>query len=173
LRSAGAARGATLHIIAGARREYHLSRSQIKLDLHQPGIEIEGFVPDVRHAYARAAVVVAPLRASAGTNIKIFEAMAMAKPIVSTRSGVNGLDLTPGEDFLIAESPEEFAAAIQSLIVDPQASARLGAAARRRVERQYNWDGIARTQMDLYSELLGRELIHPGRLEERPLLERR
>jgi glycosyltransferase involved in cell wall biosynthesis len=166
-------RSATLHIIAGARHEYHLSRSQLKLDLDQPGIEVEGFVSDVRPDYARATVVVAPLRASAGTNIKICEAMAMAKPIVSTRAGVNGLDLTPGEDFLLAESPEEFAAAIQGLLADPQACARLGAAARRRVERQYDWDSIARAQMDLYRELLRRQLIGADRLEESALLVRR
>ena len=49
-----------------------------------PGIELEGFVADVRPAYARAAIVIAPLLASAGTNIKILEAMAMGKPIVAT-----------------------------------------------------------------------------------------
>ena len=97
----------------------------------------------------------------------------MAKPIVSTAAGVNGLDLTPGEDFLLAGSAEEFAGAIQSLLADPHACARLGAAARRRVEHQYNWDGIARAQMDLYGELLGRELIGADHFEERPLLERR
>jgi glycosyltransferase involved in cell wall biosynthesis len=166
-------RGATLHIIAGARHEFHLSRSQIKLDLDQPGVEVEGFVADVRAAYARAAVVIAPLRASAGTNIKIFEAMAMAKPIVSTAAGVNGLDLTPGEDFLLAGSAEEFAGAIQSLLADPHACARLAAAARRRVEHQYNWDGIARAQMDLYRELLGRELVGADSLEESRLMRRR
>ena len=165
--------GATLHIVAGARHEYHLGRSQIKLDLNRPGIEVEGFVADVRGAYARAAVVIAPLRASAGTNIKILEAMAMAKPIVSTVAGVNGLDLAPGEDFLIAESAAEFAAAIQVLLGDPQECARLGAAARGRVERQYNWDSIASAQKDLYRELLGGELVGPDSLEERSLLERR
>jgi glycosyltransferase involved in cell wall biosynthesis len=164
---------ARLRLIAGERHQYHLGRSQVKLDLDQPGIEVEGFVSDVRPAYARAAVVVAPLRASAGTNIKIFEAMAMAKPVVSTRAGVNGLDLTPGEDFLLAESAEEFAAAIQRLLADPQACARLGAAARRRVEREYNWDSIARAQMDLYRELLGRQLVGADRLEKSALLGRR
>ena len=61
--------------------------------LDRPGIVVEGFVADVRPAYQRAAVVVAPLVASAGTNIKILEAMAMGKAMVSTPAGVNGLDL--------------------------------------------------------------------------------
>src|SRR5262249_41243247 len=85
----------TLHIIAGDRHEYFLKRyaGRAQLDLSQAGIELEGFVQDVRPAYRRAAAVVAPLVASAGTNIKILEAMAMGKAIVSTPAGINGLDL--------------------------------------------------------------------------------
>jgi glycosyltransferase involved in cell wall biosynthesis len=147
-------RGATLHVIAGARHEYHLNRSQLKIALNQPGIEVEGFVPDVRPAYARAAVVIAPLRASAGTNIKILEAMAMGKAIVSTAAGVHGLDVRPGEDFILAQDATEFAHAIEDLLARPEECARLGAVARRRVEQFYNWDSIARSQTDLYRELL-------------------
>ena len=147
-------RGARLHVIAGARHDYHLERSQVKLDLSGAGMEVDGFVSDVRPAYARAAVVIAPLRASAGTNIKILEAMAMGKAIVSTRAGVNGLDLKPGEDFVLAESADEFARAVEALLDDPAECARLGAAARRRVERDYDWDTIARAQTELYRELL-------------------
>jgi polysaccharide biosynthesis protein PslH len=165
--------GAKLHLIAGARHEYHLGRSQVKLDLDRPRIEVEGFVSDVRPAYARAAVVIAPLRASAGTNIKILEAMAMAKAIVSTRAGVNGLDLNPGEDFVLAESAEEFERALNDLLANPQACSRLGAAARRSAERRYNWDSIARAQTELYRELLGAQLIGADSLEKRPLLPRR
>jgi glycosyltransferase involved in cell wall biosynthesis len=147
-------RGARLHIIAGSNPEYHLGRSDVKLDLTQPGIEVEDFVADVRPAYERAAVVIAPLRASAGTNIKILEAMAMAKPIVSTRAGVNGLDLAAGEDFLLAGDDDEFTAAVNRLLADPQLRCALGANARRRVEREYNWDAIAAAQKQLYEELL-------------------
>ena len=146
--------GARLHIIAGSNRAYHLGRSPVKLDIDQPNIEVEDFVADVRPAYERAAVVIAPLRASAGTNIKILEAMAMAKPIVSTRAGVNGLDVAAAEDFLLAETAEEFAAAVQRLLTDRHARKSLGANARRRVEREYDWDAIARTQAKVYDELI-------------------
>ncbi len=145
--------GARLHVIAGARHEFHLERSGLRMEVRQPGVEIEGFVEDVRPAYERAAVVIAPLRASAGTNIKILEAMAMGKAIVSTRAGVNGLDLAAGEDYVLAKSAEEFAAETQRLIGDAEARARLGAAARKRVERDYNWDVIAAAQGRLYAEL--------------------
>ncbi len=154
--------GATLHLIAGAQHEYHLERSQVRLALDGPGIEVQGFVSDVRPAYARAAVVIAPLRASAGTNIKILEAMAMGKAIVSTSSGVHGLDLAPGQEFLLAETAEEFARAVEGLLADPGECARLGGAARGRVERQYNWDSIALSQLELYRELLDDAASLPG-----------
>jgi polysaccharide biosynthesis protein PslH len=146
---------ATLHIIAGARHEYYLERyrDRVVLSLDQPGVELEGFVSDVRPAYERAAVVVAPLLASAGTNIKILEAMAMGKAIVSTPAGVNGLDLVAGEDFVLTPNAVEMAQAIEKLLAEPQARERLGAAARSRVEREFGWDDIARRQAELYREL--------------------
>ena len=144
-------RDVTLHIIAGANHE----RYTVAADLEQPGITIEGFVSDVRPAYRRAALVVAPLVASAGTNIKILEAMAMGKCVVSTPAGVNGLDLTPGEDFVLVQTGQEMAAAIEKLLTAPTERGRIEEAARGRVERDYSWDTIARVQSALYRELIG------------------
>ena len=141
---------AELHIIAGTRHEQY----PVDADLAQPGIELEGFVADVRPAYRQAALVVAPLVASAGTNIKVLEAMAMGKAVVSTPAGVNGLDLAPGEDFLLVHTATEMAAAIENLLANPAERARIETAARARVERDYNWDTIARAQSALYRELL-------------------
>ncbi len=141
--------GAELHIIAGTRHEQY----PVDADLAQPGIQLEGFVADVRPAYQSAALVVAPLVASAGTNIKVLEAMAMGKAVVSTPAGVNGLDLTPGEDFLLVHTAKEMAAAIETLLASPADRARIETAARARVERDYSWDAIARAQSALYREL--------------------
>ena len=145
-----------LHVIAGARHRYFLShyRHRVHVDLDLPGVEVDDFVADVRPAYERAAVVIAPLEVSAGTNLKILEAMALEKPVVSTPAGVNGLDLDPGGDFVRVETAEEMARAIERLMDDPAECARMGAAARRRVEREYNWDEIARRQSLLYRELM-------------------
>jgi glycosyltransferase involved in cell wall biosynthesis len=147
----------TLEIIAGARHEFYLNhyRDRVSVDLARPGIEVGGFVPDVRGAYRRAAVVVAPLVASAGTNIKVLEAMAMGRAIVSTPAGVNGLDLSPGADFLLARTAAEMAAAIERLLGDPGERRRIEAAARQRVEREFGWDTIARRQARLYRDLIG------------------
>ncbi len=147
---------AQLHIIAGANHEYFLEyqSSQVRLNLDQPGLEVEGFVSDVRSAYARAAVVIAPLVASAGTNLKILEAMACGRPVISTPGGVNGLALTPGSDFILVHSGREMAEAAARLFASPEERERLGLAGRRRVEESYGWDAIADLQNELYSSLL-------------------
>lgn len=147
---------AALHIIAGANHEYFLDyhSPQVQVHLNQPGIELEGFVADVRPAYERAAIVIAPLVASAGTNLKILEAMACGRPVVSTPAGVNGLDLTPGTDFILVNTGAEMAGAIAKLFASPDECRRLSAAGRRRVEESYGWDEIARRQNELYRELL-------------------
>ena len=81
---------------------------------------------DVRPAYERAAVVIAPLVASAGTNIKILEAMAMAKAIVTTPAGVNGLDVE--SEVVLVREPKAMAAAILELLAEPAPSRGPGAA---------------------------------------------
>ncbi len=148
--------GVTLHIIAGARPEYYLDRYQdrVRLDLEQRGIEVEGFVADVRPAYQRAAIVVAPLLASAGTNIKIMEAMAMGKAIVSTPAGVNGLDLQAGKDVIVAATGAQMAAAIHELLDDPAKRETIERQARLTVERRFDWDVIAGQQKRMYEELM-------------------
>jgi glycosyltransferase involved in cell wall biosynthesis len=143
-----------LHVIGGARHGYYLDyfRDRISLDLNQPGIEIEGFVADVRGAYNRAAIVLAPLTASAGTNIKVLEAMAMGKAIVSTSAGVNGIDITPNHDFLLSESASQMAEQISALAAD--------SALRKSIERNarqtavlYDWRAIGDRQRALYQSL--------------------
>jgi GT2 family glycosyltransferase/glycosyltransferase involved in cell wall biosynthesis len=136
-----------LHIIAGRRHEAFW-------DLKHPNVEIDGFVSDVRSAYRRAAVVIAPLVASAGTNIKIMEAMAMGKAIVSTEAGIHGLDLDRGKDVIVAGSAEEMANAIARLLDHPDQRAALEQHARQTAERVYGWDAIAQRQAELYRSLL-------------------
>ena len=144
-------RGMKLHIVAGARHELFLNR--IDINLADDAVEVEGFVSDVRPAYEKATVVIAPLLASAGTNIKIIEAMAMGKAIVSTPGGINGLDLVSGRDLLVAGSGEEFAAAIRSLVENPERRRELERQARKTAEEKYDWRTIGLAQKALYDEL--------------------
>jgi GT2 family glycosyltransferase/glycosyltransferase involved in cell wall biosynthesis len=128
----------SLHIIAGARHD----QWTLAADLRQPGIELEGFVSDVRPAYERATFVIAPLVASAGTNIKVLEAMAMGKAVVSTAAGVNGLDIEAGQDFVLVKNAEEMRSSIERLLGDAAARQEIERAARARVERDFSWDVI-------------------------------
>ena len=147
------------HLIAGKRHQFFLDRypERRAVNLDQPGIEVEDFVADVRPAYERAAVVIAPLLASAGTNIKIMEAMAMGKAIVSTPAGINGLDLAPGRDVVVVRSGKEMAAAIARLFENPAERRALEIQARRRAEAEYDWNAIALRQKRLYESLAQKE----------------
>ena len=149
--------GITLHIIAGARSQYYLDRYQdrVRIDLAQRGLEVEDFVADVRNAYRRATIVIAPLLASAGTNIKIMEAMAMGKAIVSTPAGINGLDLQAGKDVIIGSTGAEMAEAIRDLLDNPAKREQIERQARMTVERRFDWDVIAGQQKRMYDELIG------------------
>jgi GT2 family glycosyltransferase/glycosyltransferase involved in cell wall biosynthesis len=144
-----------LHVIAGSQHRFHFDRfrDRVTFSLDTPGLIVEDFVADVRPAYQQAAVVIAPLLASAGTNIKIMEAMAMGKAIVSTAGGVNGLDLTAGTDVVVENDPQRMAAEILRLIDNAEARDALGRRARATVEARFSWDRIAERQRDMYRSL--------------------
>jgi glycosyltransferase involved in cell wall biosynthesis len=90
-----------------------------------------------------AAVYVVPLRIGGGTRLKIFEAMAMGKAVVSTTVGAEGLPVVDGEHLLIADEPGSFADAIGRLIRDVGQRERLGSAARDLVLERYDWSAVA------------------------------
>ena len=148
----------TLHVISGRRPEFYLERyaDRARPDLKQPGIELEAFVSDVRPAYRKAAIVIAPLLASAGTNIKVMEAMAMGKAIVSTPGGINGLDLEDGDELIVAKDPDAMAEAIVDLVRNPEKRRSFEKRARAGAERDYNWDFIGKRQDEIYRSLSGR-----------------
>jgi glycosyltransferase involved in cell wall biosynthesis len=105
-------------------------------------LEVTGRVADVRPFLARAAVVVAPLLIGGGTRVKILEAAAMGKPVVSTRLGAEGLDLADGASVLLADEAQQFAGHVISLLGDPQRAARIGARARSHVAEHFDWNRI-------------------------------
>jgi GT2 family glycosyltransferase/glycosyltransferase involved in cell wall biosynthesis len=143
-----------LHIIAGSRPEYFLDfyRTRVNIDLSLRGIELEGFVVDVREAYRRAQLVLAPLTASAGTNIKVLEAMAMGRVVVSTPAGINGLDVSPGHDVVVTNSAVEMAERIASLCAGPEARTAIERQARATALR-YDWRQIGKSQLEFYDSI--------------------
>lgn len=114
-----------------------------------PGVRVTGTVADVRPYIDRGAVYVVPLRIGGGTRIKIFEAMAMGKPVVSTRIGAEGLPVSSGKNIVLADDPRDFAGEVVALLGDAAARRRIGCAARRFVVENYTWDQAARRFSDI------------------------
>jgi glycosyltransferase involved in cell wall biosynthesis len=108
------------------------------------GVEVAGTVPDVRPYLDEAAVMAVPLLVGGGTRLKIFEAMAMGKAVVSTTVGAEGLSVIPGEHLLIADDPSGFADAVVSTLESPEHRAALGDAARRLVNERFGTEPVAR-----------------------------
>ena len=109
-----------------------------------PGVEVTGRVDDVRPHIARGAVYVVPLRTGGAPRLKIFEAMSMAKAVVSTTVGAEGLPVTNGRDIDLADEPSRFAHAVVHLMRDGEARRAMEAAARRLVVERYDWSAVAR-----------------------------
>jgi sugar transferase (PEP-CTERM/EpsH1 system associated) len=109
---------------------------------NQPAVEITGRIADVRPYLAEAAVNIVPLRIGGGTRIKIPEAMAMAKAVVSTPVGAEGLPFRDGRELCIAEQPEEFARAVVDLLKSGGLRSAIGTAARQEVTRNHGWEMV-------------------------------
>jgi glycosyltransferase involved in cell wall biosynthesis len=120
-----------------------------------PRVELTGFVSDLRPHLAPAAAVVVPLRLGGGTRLKIVEAMAMGKAIVSTTLGVEGIEAVPGRDLLVADEPAAFADAVNRLLAEPALVARIGRSAKELAVERYAWSGAARALEAFYRRILG------------------
>ncbi|MEQ1885802.1 MAG: glycosyltransferase [Bryobacteraceae bacterium] len=107
-------------------------------------IHITGTVDDIRPYLQRAQVYLVPMRSGSGTRLKIFEAMAAGKAVVSTTIGAEGLPVTHGENILLADTPQEFAAAAVRVMNDAGLRKTLGRNARRLVEEKYSWAAAGR-----------------------------
>jgi len=120
-----------------------------------PNLEVTGRVADMRPFLARAAVVVAPLMIGGGTRVKILEALAMARPMVSTTLGAEGLDLAHGSSALLADDAAAFADAVLLVLDDPLLAGRLGACGRRHVIEHFDWNRIGDAARALLATTIG------------------
>lgn len=122
-------------LIVGQRPEAAIQRWHGK-----DGIRVTGRVDDVRPFAEESAVYVVPLRIAGGVRLKILEAMAMGKAVVSTSIGAEGLDLAAGRDLLVADRPQEMARQVIALLTDTNKRVRLETQARAFAERHGDWD---------------------------------
>jgi len=104
-----------------------------------PNVIVTGTVDDIRPHYAKAAATVVPLRVGGGTRLKILESMAAGVPVVSTRLGAEGLDVSDGDDILLADEPAEIAGALCRLAADSELAGRIRRNGEALVRRLYDW----------------------------------
>ena len=109
----------------------------------EKSVRLTGWVEDIRPFVARASICIVPLRIGGGTRLKIFEAMAMSKAVVSTPVGAEGLPVQAGDNILLAEAPRDFADSVISILRDPEERKRMGASARVLVQENYSWPKVA------------------------------
>lgn len=121
-------------------------------------VHLTGYVDDIRPLVREAACFVVPLRVGGGTRLKILDAWAMGKAVVSTSVGCEGLKAEDGQNILIRDDPQEFAEAVVRVLRDPALRARLGAAGRRTVEEAYSWDVIGTGLRGAFDALRRRRL---------------
>ena len=124
--------------------------------LEQQGVIATGEVPDIRPFVQSAAVEVVPIRMGGGTRFKVVEGLAMAKPIVSTTLGCEGIDVEHGRHLLVADTAAAFADAVVGLFDDPAAGRALGLAGRELVESRYSWSNAGVLLEELYGRLTTR-----------------
>lgn len=119
-----------------------------------PNIKITGFVQNMKDLLKKASLVIVPLRIGGGTRIKILEAWTAGKAVVSTSIGAEGVDVTEGEDIVIADSAEDFANAVVSLLNDKARRDAIGQAAFRKVCERYNPEKIIDNLEEIYKDIL-------------------
>ena len=115
---------------------------------------ITGRVDDVKPYINQASVYVVPLRIGGGTRLKILEALALRKAVVSTTIGAEGLNLVDQQEIILADQPDQFAKSIIELLDDAQRRRLLGEKGRERVEKNYGWPAIAENLRQVYQNLV-------------------
>ena len=115
----------------------------VELSKRDPSVVVTGRVEDVRPYMEEAAVYIVPLRIGGGTRLKIYEAMAMEKPIVSTSIGAEGLPVAGGEEIILADTPESFADAVVTLLRQEDRATEIAKRAAAKVREQFGWDTVA------------------------------
>ncbi len=144
-----------LTVVAGPDPWMHWTHHTGTLRPSFDNIRILEFVADIRPLYVGTNLVVVPTLESAGTNVKVLEALAMERAVISTTSGCAGLGLTDGVDIWIADTPTDFASGIDKLLKDDPLRWSIARAGRAHAEKHFDWRAIGWRQRQLLRDLLG------------------
>ena len=123
-----------------------------------PAVTVTGSVPDVRDWAADCAAFIVPLRSGSGMRVKILNAMAMGLPVVSTTIGAEGIEVTDGQNILLADGADAFARASVRLLRDPDLGARIGEGGRRLMAERYSWDRVGERLLEVYGGAVSPEV---------------
>jgi sugar transferase (PEP-CTERM/EpsH1 system associated) len=137
----------------------HSPPARVKALRREPGIEVTGYVNDILPYYRRSKVTVVPLRGGGGTRLKILEAMALGRAVVSTTVGCAGLEVCHGVHLLVADDPQQFADCVVQLLGDAALRAELAGNARRLVEQRYDWPMLGRQLALAHREILASSVV--------------
>jgi glycosyltransferase involved in cell wall biosynthesis len=132
----------------------HPPGAEADMDSLRAVAEVTGYVPDPLPYLAETAAFIVPLHAGGGMRVKIIDAWSWGLPIVSTTIGAEGVDYHDGDNLLIADAPDQFAASVSRILAEPDLADRLGAAGRRTVEESYNWRTIYAAWDNVYARAL-------------------
>jgi sugar transferase (PEP-CTERM/EpsH1 system associated) len=146
----------------------------LRLAERVPGVKVTGTVADIRSFIAKASVYVVPLLVGGGTRLKIFEAMAMSKAVISTSIGAEGLPVVAGRNILLADDPHEFARQAVALLRNSARRNELGRAARLLVEQNHSWNSVGTYLFNALKQVVkkgsdsssGTNLLHSVRASE-------
>jgi glycosyltransferase involved in cell wall biosynthesis len=127
----------------------------------EPALTVTGRVDDVRPYLERASAFIVPIRVGGGTRLKIYEAMGMECPMVSTTIGAEGLPLVNEREILLADTPEELSAGLVRLLTDVPFARGLAERAARRVREEFGWDRVA-TRFTAICERLATRRARPS-----------
>lgn len=125
------------------------------LKLAADNVEITGFVPDIADEYAKAEVVIAPLRFGAGTQNKVLEAMAMGIPVVCSKVGFKGLGIKSGEGAVLAADSEQFIDEVCRILADREYRAKLAGSGGDTIRTLYSWDAVSNKLGEYLTEISG------------------
>lgn len=155
-----------VHLTIVGRNPYP---SLVELAQQDPALTVTGRVDDVRRYIEEAIAFIVPMRIGGGTRLKIYEALAMEKPVISTTIGAEGLPLHHGSQLLIADDPQTFAEAVMKVLSDSEFATRLGNNAAQLVRQNFGWSGVASAFANLCSDAIIHQVSKASSIHREPL----